>query len=142
MMMQRTFSIIKPNAIKKNVIGEIYSRFEKSGFQIIAAKMVRLNKEQASAFYIEHKCKPFFSELVEFMASGPIMLQILAANDAIQRYRDLMGAMDYHAKGLLGTLRADYSDSFIENAVHGSDSVISAEREITFFFTENEIYSR
>lgn len=141
MTIQRTFSIIKPNAVKKNVIGAIYDRFEQAGFEIIAAKMVHLSEEQAAGFYAEHKGKPFFAVLVEFMTSGPIMLQVLASNDAIQRYRDLMGATD-PAKALPGTLRADYADSFTENAVHGSDSVASAEREIAFFFTDDEIYPR
>ncbi|CAA2929763.1 nucleoside-diphosphate kinase [Arsenophonus endosymbiont of Bemisia tabaci] len=141
MTIQRTFSIIKPNAVKKNAIGAIYSRFEQAGFEIIAAKMVHLSEEQAAGFYAEHKGKPFFAGLVEFMTSGPIMLQILASDDAIQRYRDLMGETD-PAKALSRTLRADYADSFTENAVHGSDSVASAEREITFFFTEDEICPR
>lgn len=141
MTIQRTFSIIKPNAVKKNVIGAIYDRFEQAGFEIIAAKMVHLSEEQAAGFYAEHKGKPFFAGLVEFMTSGPIMLQVLASNDAIQHYRNLMGATD-PAKALLGTLRADYADSFTENAVHGSDSVASAEREIAFFFTDDEICPR
>ncbi|MFS1538486.1 MAG: nucleoside-diphosphate kinase [Candidatus Phlomobacter fragariae] len=139
MTMQRTFSIIKPNAVEKNVIGAIYGRFEQAGFEIIAAKMVYLSREHAAGFYAEHKGKPFFYGLVEFMTSGPIMLQVLEGNDAIQRYRDLMGATD-PAKALAGTLRADYADSFTANAVHGSDSVASAEREIAFFFTDDEIY--
>lgn len=141
MTMQRTFSIIKPNAVEKNVIGAIYGRFEQAGFEIIAAKMVHLSHEQAAGFYAEHKGKPFFTGLVEFMTSGPIMLQVLAGKDAIQRYRDLMGATD-PAKALAGTLRADYADSFTTNAVHGSDSVASAEREIVFFFTDDEICPR
>uniref|UniRef100_A0A3B0MPN6 Nucleoside diphosphate kinase n=1 Tax=Arsenophonus endosymbiont of Trialeurodes vaporariorum TaxID=235567 RepID=A0A3B0MPN6_9GAMM len=141
MTIQRTFSIIKPNAVKKNAIGAIYCRFEQAGFEVIAAKMVHLSEEQAAVFYSEHKGKPFFAGLVEFMTSGPIMLQVLASDDAIQRYRDLMGATD-PAKALPGTLRADYADSFTENAVHGSDSVASAEREIAFFFTDDEICPR
>ena len=141
MTIQRTFSIIKPNAVEKNVIGAIYSRFEQAGFKIIAAKMVHLSREQAASFYAEHKGKPFFDGLVEFMTAGPIMVQVLAGQDAIQRYRDLMGATD-PAKALAGTLRADYADSFTANAVHGSDSVTSAEREIAFFFTDDEICPR
>ncbi|MFS1563073.1 MAG: nucleoside-diphosphate kinase [Candidatus Arsenophonus phytopathogenicus] len=141
MTIQRTFSIIKPNAVKKNAIGAIYGRFEQAGFEIIAAKMVHLSEEQAAGFYAEHQGKSFFAGLVEFMTSGPIMLQVLASDDAIQRYRDLMGATD-PAKALPGTLRADYADSFTENAVHGSDSVASAEREIAFFFTDDEICPR
>ncbi|HGJ5876472.1 MAG TPA: nucleoside-diphosphate kinase [Arsenophonus sp.] len=138
MTIQRTFSIIKPNAVEKNVIGAIYSRFEQAGFKIIAAKMVHLSREQVAGFYAEHKGKPFFDGLVEFMTVGPIMMQVLAGQDAIQRYRDLMGATD-PTKALAGTLRADYADSFTANAVHGSDSVASAEREIAFFFTDDEI---
>ncbi|HGJ5874218.1 MULTISPECIES: nucleoside-diphosphate kinase [Arsenophonus] len=141
MTMQRTFSIIKPNAVKKNEIGAIYNRFEQAGLEIIAAKMVHLNREQAEGFYAEHKGKSFFAGLVEFMISGPIMLQVLAGKDAIQRYRDLMGATD-PSKALAGTLRADYADSFTANAVHGSDSVVSAEREIAYFFTDDEICPR
>lgn len=138
MTIQRTFSIIKPNAVEKNVIGAIYSRFEQAGFKIIAAKMVHLSREQVAGFYAEHKGKPFFDGLVEFMTVGPIMMQVLAGQDVIQRYRDLMGATD-PTKALAGTLRADYADSFTANAVHGSDSVASAEREIAFFFTDDEI---
>ncbi|MGP1931253.1 MAG: nucleoside-diphosphate kinase [Arsenophonus sp. ET-YP4-MAG3] len=141
MTMERTFSIIKPNAIKKNIIGEIYGRFEQAGFKIIAAKMIHLSHERATFFYIEHKDKPFFNELIEFMTSLPVMLQILAGKNIIQRYRDLMGATDPY-KASAGTLRADYADSFTANAVHGSDSIKSAEREISFFFTKDEICSR
>ncbi len=131
-MIQRTFSIIKPNAVKKNIIGVIYSRLEQSGFKIIAAKMVHLSYDQASDFYFEHNGKPFFDTLIKFMISAPIMLQVLVGKDVIRRYRDLMGATDY-TKALIGTLRADYSDSVIANTVHGSDSVYAAEREIAFF---------
>ncbi|MGP1939614.1 MAG: nucleoside-diphosphate kinase [Arsenophonus sp. ET-DL9-MAG3] len=141
MTIQRTFSIIKPNAIKKNLIGEIYGRFEKAGFKIIAAKMIHLSYEKAEFFYIEHKDKPFFNGLIEFMTSLPVMLQVLTGKNVIQRYRDLMGATDPY-KASAGTLRADYADSFTENAVHGSDSIKSAEREISFFFNDNEICSR
>ncbi|MFP3036580.1 MAG: nucleoside-diphosphate kinase [Arsenophonus sp.] len=141
MKIQRTFSIIKPNAIKKNIIGAIYNRFEQAGFEIIAAKMIHLSYEKAICFYTEHKDKPFFNELVDFMISLPIMLQILTGKNVIQHYRDLMGATDPN-QALAGTLRADYGDDFTANAVHGSDSIISAEREIAFFFTEDEIHSR
>ncbi|MDT9587547.1 MAG: nucleoside-diphosphate kinase [Candidatus Arsenophonus melophagi] len=141
MMMQRTLSIIKPNAVKKNVIGAIYSRFEQEGLAIIASKMVRLSHTQAEDFYSEHKNKSFFFGLIEFMVSGPIMLQILYGQNAILRYRDLMGATD-PSKALAGTLRADYADSFTKNAVHGSDSITSAEKEIAYFFTDDEIYPR
>ncbi|WP_348666461.1 nucleoside-diphosphate kinase [Arsenophonus symbiont of Ornithomya chloropus] len=140
MVIQRTLSIIKPHAVKKNMIGAIYSRFEQAGFKIIAAKMVFFNREEAKVFYSEHKNKVFFDILIDFMV-GPIMLQVLTAENVIQRYRDLMGATD-PSKALTGTLRADYADSCSENAVHGSDSIISSEREISFFFTEKEIYPR
>ncbi|HEK3016211.1 TPA: nucleoside-diphosphate kinase [Proteus mirabilis] len=141
MAIQRTFSIIKPNAVKKNVIGAIYNRFESAGFSIVAAKMLHLTREQAEGFYGEHKGRPFFDGLVEFMTSGPIMVQVLEGENAIQRHRDLMGATNPD-NALAGTLRADYADSFTENAVHGSDSEASAAREIAYFFTENEICPR
>lgn len=141
MAIQRTFSIIKPNAVKKNVIGSIYHRFESAGFRIIAAKMLHLTREQAEGFYAEHKGRPFFDGLVEFMTSGPIILQVLEGEDAIQRHRDLMGATNPD-NALAGTLRADYADSFTENAVHGSDSPESAAREIAYFFTENDVCVR
>lgn len=141
MTIQRTFSIIKPNVVEKNTIGSIYNRFEQAGFKIIAAKMIHLNFKQASDFYVDHKGKHFFDELVKFMTSLPIMLQVLEGRYAIQRYRDLMGETDPR-KALAGTLRADYSDSFTANAVHGSDSIASAEREIAFFFSKDEIYPR
>ncbi|WMY94896.1 MAG: nucleoside-diphosphate kinase [Arsenophonus sp.] len=140
MAIQRTLSIIKPHAVKKNMIGAIYSRFEQAGFKIIAAKMVYLNREKAQIFYAEHQNKVFFEILINFMV-GPIMLQVLTAENVIQRYRDLMGATD-PSKALTGTLRADYADSCSENAVHGSDSVVASEREISFFFTKEEIYPR
>ncbi|MFP3019569.1 MAG: nucleoside-diphosphate kinase [Arsenophonus sp.] len=141
MTIQRTFSIIKPNVVEKNIIGSIYNRFEQAGFKIIAAKMIHLNFKQASNFYVDHKGKYFFDELVKFMTSLPIMLQVLEGRYAIQRYRDLMGETN-PKKALAGTLRADYSDSFTANAVHGSDSIASAEREIAFFFSKDEIYPR
>ncbi|WP_108478540.1 nucleoside-diphosphate kinase [Providencia alcalifaciens] len=141
MAVQRTFSIIKPNAVKKNVIGAIYNRFERAGFKIVAAKMMHLTREQAEGFYAEHKGRPFFDGLVEFMTSGPIMLQVLEGENAIQRHRDLMGATNPD-NALAGTLRADYADSFTENATHGSDSEESAAREIAYFFTADEICPR
>ncbi|MDC9597142.1 nucleoside-diphosphate kinase [Xenorhabdus anantnagensis] len=141
MTIERTFSIIKPNAVKKDVIGSIYARFESAGFKIIAAKMLHLTREQAEGFYAEHKGRPFFDGLVEFMTSGPIMVQVLEGENAVQRHRDLMGATNPD-NALAGTLRADYADSFTENAVHGSDSVESASREIAYFFSDDEVFPR
>ncbi|ASN84634.1 nucleoside-diphosphate kinase [Pectobacterium versatile] len=141
MTIERTFSIVKPNAVAKNAIGAIYARFESAGFTIVAAKMLRLNREQAEGFYAEHKGKPFFDGLVEFMMSGPIMVQALEGENAVQRNRDIMGATN-PANALAGTLRADYADSFTANAVHGSDSIESAQREIAYFFSDDEICSR
>ncbi|MDC9592716.1 nucleoside-diphosphate kinase [Xenorhabdus sp. IM139775] len=141
MTIERTFSIIKPNAVKKDVIGSIYARFESAGFKIIAAKMLHLTREQAEGFYAEHKGRPFFDGLVAFMTSGPIMVQVLEGENAVQRHRDLMGATNPD-NALAGTLRADYADSFTENAVHGSDSVESATREIAYFFSDEEIFPR
>ncbi|PWC22731.1 nucleoside-diphosphate kinase [Brenneria roseae subsp. roseae] len=141
MTVERTFSIVKPNAVAKNAIGAIYARFESAGFKIVAAKMLRLTREQAEGFYAEHQGKPFFDGLVEFMMSGPIMVQVLEGENAVQRNRDIMGATN-PANALAGTLRADYADSFTENAVHGSDSIESAEREIAYFFSADEICPR
>ncbi|END9085586.1 nucleoside-diphosphate kinase [Yersinia enterocolitica] len=138
MAVERTFSIIKPNAVAKNKIGAIYARFESAGFKIIAAKMLHLTKEQAEGFYAEHKGRPFFDGLVEFMTSGPVMIQVLEGENAVQRHRDIMGATNPD-NALAGTLRADFADSFTENAVHGSDAVESAQREIAYFFSDNEI---
>ncbi|CCQ39533.1 nucleoside-diphosphate kinase [Yersinia enterocolitica] len=141
MAVERTFSIIKPNAVAKNKIGAIYARFESAGFKIIAAKMLHLTKEQAEGFYAEHKGRPFFDGLVEFMTSGPVMIQVLEGENAVQRHRDIMGATNPD-NALAGTLRADFADSFTENAVHGSDAVESAQREIAYFFSDNEICPR
>lgn len=141
MTVERTFSIVKPNAVAKNAIGAIYARFESAGFMLVAAKMVQLTREQAQGFYAEHQGKPFFDGLVDFMTSGPIMVQVLEGENAIQRNRDIMGATN-PANALAGTLRADYADSFTENALHGSDSPESAAREIAYFFSEDEICTR
>lgn len=141
MTIERTFSIIKPNAVAKNAIGAIYSRFEAAGFKIIAAKMLHLTREQAEGFYAEHKERPFFNDLVTFMTSGPIVVQVLEGENAVLRHRDLMGATNPD-NALAGTLRADYADSFTANAVHGSDAVESAAREIAYFFAEDEICPR
>ncbi|WP_455221310.1 nucleoside-diphosphate kinase [Kaarinaea lacus] len=139
--MERTFSIIKPDAVAKNVIGEIYSRFEKSGLKIIAAKMLHLSKEQAEGFYAVHKERPFFNDLVEFMTSGPVMVQVLEGENAITQNRAIMGATN-PKDAEPGTIRADFADTIDENAVHGSDGPDTAETEIAFFFTEQEICPR
>ena len=141
MAIERTLSIIKPNAVRKNVVGEIYARFESEGLRIAAAQMIHLTRERAEDFYLEHQSKPFYSKLCEFMSSGPICVQVLEGESAIARNRDLMGATN-PADAEPGTLRAIYADSLDENAVHGSDSSRSAEREISFFFSESDIYPR
>ncbi|ACY85639.1 nucleoside-diphosphate kinase [Edwardsiella piscicida] len=141
MTLERTFSIVKPNAVAKNAIGAIYARFESAGLKIVAAKMVHLTREQAEGFYAEHRERPFFDGLVTFMTSGPIMVQVLEGNDAVRRNREIMGATNPE-NALAGTLRADYADSLTENAVHGSDSPASAEREIAYFFSADDICPR
>jgi len=141
MSTEQTLSIIKPNVVKKNQIGEIYHRFERAKLTIVAAKMVHLTRKQAEGFYAEHQGKPFFDGLVEFMTSGAVMIQVLRGENAVLRHRELMGATD-PAKALAGTLRADYADSLRENAVHGSDSIESAAREIAYFFSDDELHSR
>ncbi|EKA7354934.1 nucleoside-diphosphate kinase [Vibrio vulnificus] len=141
MALERTFSIIKPDAVERNLIGEIYHRIEKAGLRIIAAKMVHLNDEQASGFYAEHEGKEFFPALKEFMTSGPIMVQILEGENAIARYRELMGKTNPE-EAACGTIRADYALSMRHNSVHGSDSPASAAREVAFFFPESEICPR
>ncbi|EGU42243.1 nucleoside-diphosphate kinase [Vibrio scophthalmi] len=141
MALERTFSIVKPDAVKRNLIGEIYSRFEKAGLSIVAAKMVHLNDEQASGFYAEHEGKEFFNDLKAFMTSGPVMVQVLEGEEAITRYRDLMGKTNPE-EAACGTIRADYALSMRHNSVHGSDSPESAAREIAFFFPESEICPR
>ncbi|KAB0304488.1 nucleoside-diphosphate kinase [Vibrio fortis] len=141
MALERTFSIVKPDAVKRNLIGEIYHRIEKAGLQIVAAKMVHLTEEQASGFYAEHEGKEFFPALKEFMTSGPIMVQVLEGEDAICRYRELMGKTNPE-EAACGTIRADYAISMRYNSVHGSDSTESAAREIEFFFPESEICPR
>lgn len=138
---ERTLSIIKPDAVAKNVIGKIYSRFEDAGLKIVAAKMLHLSQEQAEGFYAEHKERPFFKDLVEFMTSGPVVVQVLEGEDAIAKNRDLMGATN-PKEAEPGTIRADFASSIDANAVHGSDSPASAEREIGYFFQANEICPR
>ncbi|XOD69904.1 MAG: nucleoside-diphosphate kinase [Sodalis sp. (in: enterobacteria)] len=141
MSIEHTLSIIKPNAVKKNVIGAITQRFESSRLTVVGMKMLLLTREQAEGFYAEHKGKFFFEGLVNFMISFPIIVQILEGEDAIRRNREIMGEAD-PAKAFAGTLRADYSDSFTENAVHGSDSAESAVREISYFFSDSEFFFR
>jgi nucleoside-diphosphate kinase len=141
MAVERTFSIIKPDAVAKNVIGEIYSRFEKGGLRIIAAKMLHLTREQAEGFYAVHKERPFFKDLVEFMISGPVVVQVLEGENAIARNRELMGATN-PADAAAGTIRADFAETVDENAVHGSDGPDTAEQEIAFFFGEEGVCER
>lgn len=135
MAIERTFSIIKPDAVAKNHIGDIYQRFEQGGLRIVAARMLHLSREQAAAFYAVHQQRPFFGELVDFMTSGPIMVQVLEGENAIARNRELMGATD-PAKAAPGTIRADFAQEVTENAVHGSDGPETAAAEIAFFFPE------
>jgi nucleoside-diphosphate kinase len=141
MAIERTISIIKPDAVAKNVIGDIYSRFEKAGLQIVAARMMHLSQEQAEGFYAEHKERPFFGALVSFMTSGPVMVQVLEGEGAVLKNRDLMGATN-PKDAAAGTIRADFAESIDENAVHGSDSVESAAREIAYFFSEDQVCAR
>jgi len=141
MSVERTLSIIKPNAVAKNVIGKIYSRFEKAGLRIIAAQMMHLSRQEAEAFYGVHRDRPFFKDLVAFMVSGPVMVQVLEGPSAISLNRDLMGATD-PKKAEAGTIRADFADSIDANAVHGSDGPDTARQEIAFFFPGLAIHSR
>lgn len=133
-MAERTLSIIKPDAVAKNVIGEIYTRFEKAGLKIVAAKMQHLSREQAEGFYAVHKERPFFNDLVDFMISGPVMIQVLEGSNAIAKNRDLMGATN-PKEAASGTIRADFADSIDANAVHGSDGEDTAKQEIDYFFS-------
>ena len=135
MSKERTLSIIKPDAVEKNVIGEIYTRFEKNGLKIVAARMLSLGKEQAESFYEIHRDRPFFNDLVTFMSSGPVMVQVLEGEDAVLKNRNLMGATD-PKEATQGTIRADFAASIDANAVHGSDGVETAKREIEFFFPD------
>ena len=141
MTIERTLSIIKPDAVAKNVIGQIYARFEAAGLKVIAARMVRLSVMEAEAFYGVHKGRPFFNDLVAFMVSGPVMIQALEGDNAVLKNRDLMGATD-PKKAAAGTIRADFADSIDANAVHGSDAVETAAIELAFFFPGMNIYSR
>ena len=141
MAIERTLSIIKPDAVAKNVIGQIYARFESAGLKVVAAKMAHLSRQEAEQFYGVHKERPFFKDLVDFMISGPVMIQALQGENAIAKNRELMGATD-PKKADKGTIRADFADSIDANAVHGSDSADNAKIEIAFFFPESQIYSR
>ena len=141
MAVERTLSIIKPDAVAKNVIGEIYSRFESKGLKIIAARMLHLSQAEAEGFYAVHRSRPFFSDLVKFMVSGPVMVQVLQGEGAIGKNRELMGATD-PKKAESGTIRADFADSIDANAVHGSDAPETAATEISYFFPQLNIYSR
>ena len=141
MAVERTLSIIKPDAVAKNVIGEILARFEKAGLLIVAARMVHLSRQEAEGFYAVHRARPFFKDLVDFMISGPVMVQALEGENAIQKNRDLMGATD-PKKAEKGTIRADFAQSIDANAVHGSDAPETAQVEIAYFFPALNIYSR
>ncbi len=140
-MIERTISIIKPDAVAKNVIGQIYDRFEKAGLKIVAAKMLQLTEEQAQGFYAVHKERPFFNDLVAFMTSGPVMVQVLEGENAIAKNREVMGATN-PKEAAPGTIRADFATSIDENAVHGSDAPETAAQEIKFFFTDAELCPR
>jgi len=141
MAIERTLSIIKPDAVAKNVIGQIYTRFESAGLKIIAARMIHLSRAEAEGFYAVHRERPFFKDLVDFMVSGPVIVQALEGENAVLKHRDLMGATD-PKKAEKGTIRADFADSIDANAVHGSDAVEAAQVEIAYFFPALNIYSR
>ncbi|MBK9595349.1 MAG: nucleoside-diphosphate kinase [Rhodocyclales bacterium] len=141
MAVERTLSIIKPDAVAKNVIGKIYSRFETNGLTVVAAKMKHLSRQEAEGFYAVHRERPFFKDLVEFMISGPVMIQVLQGEGAIAKNRELMGATD-PKKAAQGTIRADFAQSIDANAVHGSDAPETAAVEIAYFFPTMEVYSR
>jgi nucleoside-diphosphate kinase len=141
MTIERTLSIIKPDAVAKNVIGQIYARFEAAGLKVVAAKMVSLSRGEAEAFYAAHKERSFFKDLVDFMVSGPVMIQALEGENAVLKHRDLMGATD-PKKAAPGTIRADFADSIDANAVHGSDAVEAAAVEVAFFFPGMNVYTR
>ncbi|GAA6168395.1 nucleoside-diphosphate kinase [Sessilibacter corallicola] len=141
MAVEKTLSIIKPDAVAKNAIGEINARFEKAGLQIVGMKMIKLDDEKAGGFYAEHKERPFYPALVEFMTSGPVVVQVLKGENAIAANRELMGATN-PKEAAAGTIRADFAESIDANAVHGSDSPASAEREVAYFFSEEELCER
>jgi len=139
--MERTLSIIKPDAVAKNVIGEIYSRFENAGFKIVAAKMLHLDEIMAGGFYAVHQDRPFFKDLISFMTSGPVMIQVLEGENAVAKHREIMGATNPQ-EAASGTIRADFAESLDENAVHGSDSIENAAIEIAYFFSEDGVCPR
>jgi len=141
MAVERTFSIVKPDAVAKNLVGEIYSRFERNGLMILAAKMLRLSEEQAQGFYVEHAGRPFYDDLVAYMTSGPVVVQVLEGESAVALNRKLMGATN-PLEADPGTIRADFAETLEANAVHGSDSAASAAREIAYFFSDEEICTR
>jgi nucleoside-diphosphate kinase len=141
MFLERTLSIVKPDGVRKNVIGDVYSRFEKAGLRIVAARMLRLTQAQAEAFYGIHRERPFFRDLVTYMTSGPVVVQVLEGEGAVARNREVMGATD-PKKAAPGTIRADLAESIEQNVVHGSDSLENAAREIAFFFAETELCPR
>jgi len=141
MALERTFSIVKPDGVARNLIGEVYRRFEAAGLKIIAAKLVHLSKAEAEGFYAVHKARPFFNDLVKYMISGPVMLQVLEGENAVLKNREIMGATD-PKKAAPGTIRADLAESIEANTVHGSDSAENAAIEIAYFFAQTEIHSR
>ena len=141
MALERTLSIIKPDAVKKNVVGQILARFEKAGLRIVAARMMHLSRAEAEGFYAVHRSRPFFKDLVEFMISGPVLVQVLEGENAIAKNRELMGATD-PKKADKGTIRADFADSIDANAVHGSDSAENAKTEVAYFFPACEVFGR
>lgn len=141
MAVERTLSIIKPDAVAKNVVGQIISRFEQAGLRVVAAKMVQLSQSDAEGFYAEHKERPFFKDLVAFMTSGPVVVQVLEGEGAVLKNRDLMGATN-PKEAAAGTIRADFAESIDANAVHGSDSTTSAAREVAYFFAETDLCPR
>ncbi|SJM90981.1 nucleoside diphosphate kinase (NDK) (NDP kinase) (Nucleoside-2-P kinase) [Crenothrix polyspora] len=141
MAIERTFSIIKPDAVAKNVIGDIYSRFEKNGLRVVAAKMLHLTQAQAEGFYAEHSERGFFKDLVAFMVSGPVIMQVLEGENAVLKHREIMGATN-PKEAAAGTIRADFASSIDENAVHGSDALDTAQREIAYFFSNDELCAR
>lgn len=138
MAVERTFSIVKPDAVAKNIVGKIYSRFESNGLKVVAAKMLHMDEAKAGGFYAEHKERPFYGELVEFMTSGPVFVQVLEGENAVAKNRELMGATNPDEADE-GTIRKDFAESMGRNAVHGSDSAASAAREIAYFFADSEL---
>jgi nucleoside-diphosphate kinase len=141
MAVERTLSIVKPDGVRKNVIGEVYRRFERAGLSIVAARMLRLSQAQAEGFYAVHRERPFFKDLVAYMTSGPVIVQVLEGDDAVAKHREIMGATD-PKKAAPGTIRADLAESIEQNVVHGSDSLENAAREIAYFFAETELCPR